>query len=137
MAPSAFLAALLPASGTSGLGLVVDDVSQLWLTNSSDTLTAVGLIESHATEVGLGQISYGPSLETIFELPCRTFLVPAAVWRKAVTRVHPTSSRYRTWASSAPEGSKSSPSMAASLTAIRRQFLCGQGLAYPTQVLEN
>jgi hypothetical protein len=69
MPPSAILAALLPASATSGLKLAEDDISQLWLTNSSDTLTAVGLLETNAKEVGLGQIFYGPSLETIFNAP--------------------------------------------------------------------
>src|SRR5579864_5105314 len=69
MPPSAILAALLPASATSGLGLAEDDISQLWLTNSSDTLTAVGLLETNAKEIGLGQIFYGPSLETMFNAP--------------------------------------------------------------------
>src|ERR1700730_16028822 len=69
MPPSMVLAALLPPSATSGLGPADDDISQLWLTNSSDTLTAVGLLETNAKEVGLGQIFYGPSLETMFNAP--------------------------------------------------------------------
>jgi hypothetical protein len=69
MPPSAVLAALLPASATSGLGLAEDDISQLWLNNSGDTLTAVGLLETNAKEIGLGQIFYGPSLETMFNAP--------------------------------------------------------------------
>jgi hypothetical protein len=60
---------LLPASATSGLGLAEDDISQLWLTNSSDTLTAVGLLETNAKEAGIGQIFYGPSIETMFNAP--------------------------------------------------------------------
>jgi hypothetical protein len=67
--PSAVLAALLPASATSGLGLAEDDISQLWLTNSSDTLTAVGLLETNAQAIGLGQIFYGGSLITMFNAP--------------------------------------------------------------------
>jgi hypothetical protein len=67
--PSHFLAALLPASATSGLGLAEDDISQLWLTNSSDTLTAVGLLETNAKEAGIGQIFYGASLTTMFNAP--------------------------------------------------------------------
>ncbi len=67
--PSFYLAALLPASATSGLGLAEDDISQLWLTNSSDTLTAVGLLETNAKEIGLGQIFYGASLTTMFNAP--------------------------------------------------------------------
>jgi len=69
MPPSAVLAALLPASATSGLGLAEDDISQLWLTNSSDTLTAVGLLETNAQAIGLGQIFYGGSLTTLFNAP--------------------------------------------------------------------
>jgi hypothetical protein len=67
--PSFYLAALLPASATSGLGLAEDDISQLWLTNSGDTLTAVGLLEANAKEAGIGQIFYGPSLTTMFNAP--------------------------------------------------------------------
>jgi hypothetical protein len=69
MPPSAVLAALLPASATSGLGLAEDDISQLWLTNASDTLTAVGLLETNAQAIGLGQIFYGASLTTLFNAP--------------------------------------------------------------------
>jgi hypothetical protein len=67
--PSAVLAALLPASATSGLGLAEDDISQLWLNHASDTGQAVSLLESNATAIGLGQIFYGPSLETMFNAP--------------------------------------------------------------------
>jgi hypothetical protein len=69
MPPSAVLAALLPASATSGLGLAEDDISQLWLTSSSDTATAVSMLEDNGTAVGLGQILYGASLTTIFNPP--------------------------------------------------------------------
>jgi len=69
MPPSQFLAALLPASATSGLGLAEDDISQLWLTNSGDTLTAVGLLETNAKEAGIGEIFYGASLATMFNAP--------------------------------------------------------------------
>jgi hypothetical protein len=41
----------------------------LWLTNSSDTLTAVGLLEANAATAGIGQILYGASLETMFNAP--------------------------------------------------------------------
>jgi Type I phosphodiesterase / nucleotide pyrophosphatase len=67
--PSAVLAALLPASATSGLGLAEDDISQLWLTKSSDTATAVSMLEANGKEVGLGQLLYGASLNTIFNPP--------------------------------------------------------------------
>jgi arylsulfatase A-like enzyme len=60
---------LLPASATSGLGLAEDDISQLWLTNSSDTNKAVGMLEDNAAAAGIGQILYGASLNTIFYPP--------------------------------------------------------------------
>ena len=69
MPPSQILAALLPASATSGLGLAEDDISQLWLTNSSDTTKAVGLLEDNAAAAGIAQILYGASLDTIFNPP--------------------------------------------------------------------
>jgi hypothetical protein len=48
----------------SGIGPTEDDVSLIWLTNSSDTLAAVKVLEANATTAGiaLGQIYYGPSL---------------------------------------------------------------------------
>jgi hypothetical protein len=67
--PSALLAALLPPSATSGVGLAEDDISELWLTHSSDTLKAVAILEDNAAAAGIGQIFYGPSLETMFNAP--------------------------------------------------------------------
>jgi hypothetical protein len=57
-----------------GIGPTEDDVSLLWLANSSDTAAAVALLESGGSlgeydSVGLGQIFYGPSLETIYGTP--------------------------------------------------------------------
>ena len=48
----------------TGIGPTEDDVSLLWLTNSSDTLASVGILEANAASTGiaLGQIYYGPSL---------------------------------------------------------------------------
>jgi hypothetical protein len=67
--PSDVISALLPASETGGIGPTEDDISLLWLTHSSDTLAAVGLLEAHASSAGIGQIFYGPSLETMFNAP--------------------------------------------------------------------
>ncbi|HWF14226.1 MAG TPA: alkaline phosphatase family protein [Candidatus Acidoferrales bacterium] len=67
--PSGIIGTLLPLSATTGLGLAEDDISQLWLTNSNDTLTAVGMLESNAAKAGIGQILYGTSLNTIFNPP--------------------------------------------------------------------
>jgi len=51
------------------IGPTQDDVSLLWLANSTDTLAAVNLLETNGTAIGLGQIFYGPSLETMFNVP--------------------------------------------------------------------
>jgi hypothetical protein len=71
MPPSQILASYLPVAETTGLGPTEDDISQLWLTNSSDTLTAVGILEQPANTkaAGIGQIFYGASLETMFNAP--------------------------------------------------------------------
>ena len=61
-------AGLIPFSESTnnptGIGPTEDDVSLVWLTKSSDTLAAVGILEANATAAGiaLGQIYYGPSL---------------------------------------------------------------------------
>src|SRR5262249_12016575 len=52
-----------------GIGPTQDDVSLLWLSHASDTLTAVSLLEASADAAGIGQIFYGPSLETMFNAP--------------------------------------------------------------------
>jgi hypothetical protein len=71
--PADVLAALLPFSesplNANGIGPTQDDISQLWLSNSGDTLTAVGILETNAASAGIGQIFYGPSLETMFNAP--------------------------------------------------------------------
>jgi hypothetical protein len=69
--PSHILSSLLPAAETTGLGPTEDDISQLWLNHSSDTLTAVGILEMPANTkaAGIGQIFYGASLTTMFNAP--------------------------------------------------------------------
>jgi hypothetical protein len=67
--PSDLLANYLPASETGGIGPTEDDISLLWLTHSSDTQSAVGVLEANASAAGVGQIFYGPSLETMFNRP--------------------------------------------------------------------
>jgi hypothetical protein len=51
------------------IGPTQDDVSLLWLGNSGDTSAAVSLLEMNGSAIGLGQIFYGPSLETMFNAP--------------------------------------------------------------------
>jgi hypothetical protein len=41
----------------------------LWLRPGTSTLDAVTLLESNAAQAGIGQILYGPSPETIFDVP--------------------------------------------------------------------
>ena len=63
---------LLPAvysDPTNGLGLAEDDISQIWLTDSSTTAAAVAALENAGTAIGLGQIYYGASLNTLFNPP--------------------------------------------------------------------
>jgi hypothetical protein len=57
----------------TGIGPTEDDVSLLWLTNSSDTLAAVSILEANATPAGieLGQIYYGPSLALNYNDPTK------------------------------------------------------------------
>jgi Type I phosphodiesterase / nucleotide pyrophosphatase len=79
MPPSEVVMKYLPAvysDPNNGLGLAEDDISQIWLANPADTVTAVGLLETTMNPndkddntVGLGQIFYGASLTTMFNAP--------------------------------------------------------------------
>ncbi|MDB6084905.1 MAG: type phosphodiesterase/nucleotide pyrophosphatase [Gammaproteobacteria bacterium] len=70
VAPSAILgSAFLPDSELNQIGPTQDDISVLWLKPGASTMAAVGLLESNAKAAGIGQIFYGPSLETIFGVP--------------------------------------------------------------------
>jgi arylsulfatase A-like enzyme len=53
----------------TGIGPTEDDISQLWLASGKSLATAVAQLESHASTAGIGQIFYGPSLETMFNAP--------------------------------------------------------------------
>ena len=53
----------------NGIGPTEDDVSLLWLSPGSDTLTAVNLLEANANSIGLGQIYYGQSLRAMLDRP--------------------------------------------------------------------
>jgi len=77
--PSVVIGGFLPpvyGDSTNTLGLAEDDISQIWLANSADTVNAVNALEtagvtsgSDASAVGLGQIFYGASLTTMFNAP--------------------------------------------------------------------
>ena len=53
----------------SGIGPTEDDVSLLWLKNSSDTLASVKILEDNASSIGLGQIFYGPTVSVNYNDP--------------------------------------------------------------------
>jgi hypothetical protein len=70
--PSAIIGALLPAvysDPNNGLGLAEDDISQIWLADSSRTGEAVTDLENSAAAFGMGQIFYGGTLNSIFNAP--------------------------------------------------------------------
>jgi hypothetical protein len=55
----------------TGIGPTEDDVSLVWLTNSSETAASVQILEDNASATGiaLGQIYYGPSLSLNYNDP--------------------------------------------------------------------
>src|SRR6266581_4245656 len=70
--PSGIIGNLLPAvynDANNGLGLAEDDISQIWLADSTRTADAVTALENAPTAVGLGQIYYGAALNTLFNPP--------------------------------------------------------------------
>ena len=63
------LAGMIPDSEsplTGGIGPTEDDVSQIWLKPGVKVTDAVAILENNGAIDGLGQILYGPSLETMF-----------------------------------------------------------------------
>ncbi len=68
--PSRLLAAMLPASESpftpGGIGPTEDDISLLWLVPGANVSNAVNILEQAGSATGLGQIFYGPSLETMY-----------------------------------------------------------------------
>jgi hypothetical protein len=64
--PATLLGNAIPFSesplNTSGIGATEDDVSVLWLKPAASVNEAVQLLETDATEIGLGEIYYGPTL---------------------------------------------------------------------------
>jgi hypothetical protein len=68
--PSGLLGtAFLPDSELNQIGPTEDDISLLWLRPGTSTLDAVSLLETNSSSAGIGQILYGPSLETMFNAP--------------------------------------------------------------------
>ena len=64
--PATLLGKLIPFSESplnkTGIGATEDDVSVLWLKKGVPVEKAVGILENDATEIGLGEIFYGPSV---------------------------------------------------------------------------
>ena len=74
--PADIIAALLPDSESptgNGIGPTQDDVSILWLKDSTQTGTAVAMLESQSPATnniaGIGQIFSGPGIVQMFDLP--------------------------------------------------------------------
>ena len=56
--------------GLDPIGPTQDDISLLWLKTGASVTSAVSALEASGTAgIGLGQIFYGPSLETMFNAP--------------------------------------------------------------------
>jgi hypothetical protein len=60
---------LLPDSEVNQIGPTEDDLSLLWLTDSSQTSNAVAMLEASATTAGIGEIYAGPALNLLFNPP--------------------------------------------------------------------
>ena len=71
--PATLLANLIPFSESplnpTGIGSTEDDVSLIWLKDSSQTANAVATLEENGSKIGLGTIFYGPSLALNYNTP--------------------------------------------------------------------
>ena len=75
--PATILQNLLPASespaNSNGIGPTEDDVSLIWLSDSSQTANAVAMLESQSPATsniaGIGEIFSGPAIDQIFNPP--------------------------------------------------------------------
>ncbi|HEY3846023.1 MAG TPA: alkaline phosphatase family protein [Acetobacteraceae bacterium] len=71
--PATLLSNLIPFSESplnpTGIGPTEDDVSLIWLNNSSQTASAVSILEENASKIGLGTIFYGPTLAMNYNPP--------------------------------------------------------------------
>jgi hypothetical protein len=71
--PATLLANLLPFSESplnpTGIGPTEDDISLLWLSDSTQTPSAVATLEANGSKIGLGTIFYGPSLALNYNTP--------------------------------------------------------------------
>jgi len=70
--PATLLGTAIPTSESpltqGGIGATEDDVSVLWLNAGSSVTSAVQLLKTNATAIGLGEVFYGPSLALNFNV---------------------------------------------------------------------
>lgn len=77
MSPATLIATNLPADmpmsesplNANGIGPTEDDVSLIWLNNTSQTDAAVTLLEGNLKTAGIGQIYYGPTVALNYNTP--------------------------------------------------------------------
>ena len=67
--PATILASLLPDSEVNQIGPTEDDISLLWLADSSQTPTAVSMLEANAKSAAIGEIYSGPAIDVLFNHP--------------------------------------------------------------------
>lgn len=71
--PATLLGNLIPYSesplNTTGIGATEDDVSVLWLKPNASLDTAVQILETDASMIGLGEIYYGPTVALNYNVP--------------------------------------------------------------------
>jgi hypothetical protein len=75
--PATILESLLPFSespaNANGIGPTEDDISQIWLSDASQTATAFSMLESQSPATsniaGIGEIFAGPAIGQLFNLP--------------------------------------------------------------------
>jgi hypothetical protein len=60
---------LLPDSEVNQIGPTEDDLSLLWLADSSQTSNAVAMLEAKASTSGIGEIYASPALNLLFNPP--------------------------------------------------------------------
>ena len=64
--PATYLSSMIPFSESplnpTGIGATEDDVSVLWLNRGVSVPSAVAVLEKNATNIGMGEILYGPTL---------------------------------------------------------------------------
>jgi hypothetical protein len=67
--PSTIIASLLPDSEVNQIGPTEDDLSLLWLADSSKTSDAVSMLEANAKSAAIGEIYSGPAIDVLFNHP--------------------------------------------------------------------